>query len=138
MSERTMRDWCPRARRIGPALLHGFRLEFRRRSIRWQAGVADIVEAPGAHVWGVVWEVGHADAAALDEKEGAGWAYRRRRVEVDLGRPGGDRVRAVAYEVIEKEPEEVAPRPDYLALLVQAAREARLPDAWVESLEARG
>jgi cation transport regulator ChaC len=136
MSARTMAERAPRASLLGRARLDGFRLEFLRRSIRWQAGVADIVEADGEEVWGVLWEIADSDGALLDEKEGAGWAYRRRKVEVSL--EDGRQVGAVAYEVISKEPAEVPPRPDYVALLVEAAREAGLPPSWVAALEARG
>jgi len=124
--------FTPGARLVGSARLPGFRLELRRRSVRWGGGAADIVERAGEEVWGVLYEL--TDLQALDDKEGAGFAYRRREVEVELG--GEPRV-ALAYEVIEKEPEEVAPTPEYAALLLRAARERDLPPAWIQELERR-
>jgi gamma-glutamylcyclotransferase (GGCT)/AIG2-like uncharacterized protein YtfP len=124
MASSEMEAWCPRHRYLGPARLDGFRLELRRRSIRWGGGAADIVLAPGESVWGVLYEVADEELDRLDEKEGEGFAYRRRAVEVEYD---GGRRAAVAYEVIHKEPEQVEPTPEYLDLLRAAARERGLP-----------
>jgi gamma-glutamylcyclotransferase len=133
MSAEEMASFAPDARLVGTARLPGFRLELRRRSIRWGGGTADIVESPGGgEVWGVLYEL--PDTGLLDRKEGAGFAYRRREVEVDLD---GEPMLALAYEVIAKEPQEVRPAPDYAALLVRAARERGLPSDWVRELEQR-
>ena len=125
MASSEMEAWCPEHRFLGPARLDGFRVEFRRRSIRWGGGAADIVPAPGESVWGVLYEVADGELDRLDEKEGEGFAYRRRPVEVEHD---GERLRAVAYEVIDKEPEQVAPTPEYLDLLREAAHERGLPE----------
>jgi gamma-glutamylcyclotransferase len=134
MAEREMWEFAPGARFAGLARLSGFALELRRRSIRWGGGAADIVERPGDEVWGVLYELPDGDLAELDDKEGAGWAYRRREVEVET--EGGTRA-AIAYEVIEKEPEQVAATPEYAELLLRAARERELPADYVTALEGR-
>ncbi len=118
----------PGARFVGPGRLHGYRLALTRRSIRWQAGVLDIVPAAGGEVWGALYELTEDQLAAIDAKEGAGFAYRRIEVELDLGT-------AVAYEVIEKEPEGVPPAPEYRALVLEGARERQLPRHWLRELE---
>jgi gamma-glutamylcyclotransferase len=133
MSPAVMADWCPDHSCLGPARLADHRLAFLRRSIRWQAGAADVVPAPGEEVWGVLYELGPAGLDLLDEKEGGGWAYLRREVEVEL--PDGSRRAAVTYVVAEKEPREVPPRADYVALLVDAARQRGLPGHYVKALE---
>jgi gamma-glutamylcyclotransferase len=123
-----------RHRFLGPARLEGFRLELRRRSIRWGGGAADIVPARGECVWGALYELADDALAGLDAKEGAGYAYRRVQVDVALGdepRP------AVAYEVARKEPAEVPPTPEYVRLLIAGARERGLPAAYIRWLEAR-
>lgn len=112
-----------------PARLDGYRLGLTRRSIRWQAGVLDIVAADGRSVWGALYELGEADLERLDAKEGAGFAYRRIEVQLD----GGDR--AIAYEVIDKEPEPVPCAPEYRSLVLEGARERQLPVAWLRELE---
>jgi gamma-glutamylcyclotransferase (GGCT)/AIG2-like uncharacterized protein YtfP len=134
MAGAEMGEWCPTARFVGTARLDGFRLELRRRSIRWGGGAADIVAAHRGEVWGALYEVPDGELDRLDAKEGAGFAYRRRDVEVEAG---GRRLAAQAYAVIDKEPEEVPPTPEYAALLVDAARERRLPEPWVERLRER-
>ena len=48
---------------------------------------------------------------------------------------GGLSFAAFAYEVIDKEPAEVAPRADYLELLVTGAREHGLPEDYIAELE---
>jgi gamma-glutamylcyclotransferase len=131
MASAEMQAWCPAHRFVGPARLDGFRVELRRRSIRWGGGAADIVPAAGESVWGVLYEVAEEELDRLDEKEGAGFAYRRRAVEVE--REGGPRA-AVAYEVVDKEPSEVPCSREYAELVLAGARERGLPGEWVREL----
>jgi gamma-glutamylcyclotransferase (GGCT)/AIG2-like uncharacterized protein YtfP len=131
MSSAELAAWCPSHRVLGPAELPDHRLAFLRRSIRWGAGVVDLVPALGRSVWGVVYEL-PLGLGELDTKEGAGWAYRRREVDVRLD---DSTIGAVAYEVLEKEPAEVPPRADYVQLLVTGAREHGLPDSYIAELE---
>jgi len=71
MAPTVMARLCPGHRYLGVARLDGYRLAFTRRSVRTGSGVADIVGAPGSTVWGVVYEIGEEDLAALDRKERA-------------------------------------------------------------------
>jgi gamma-glutamylcyclotransferase (GGCT)/AIG2-like uncharacterized protein YtfP len=128
-----MEAWCPGYRFLGAARLPDHRLELRRRSIRWGGGAVDIVPAPRDSVWGALYEVPDEALERLDGKEGAGFAYGRLEVEVLLD--ADEPTAAIAYEVIEKEPEEVPATPEYAALLVAGARERGLPEAWIERLE---
>ena len=134
MAASEMEAFCPRHEFLGPARLDGFRLELRRRSRRWGGGAADIVAAPGEAAWGALYEVDGSELDRLDAKEGAGLAYRRRAVEVRLG---GEARAAAAYEVTEKEPQEVRPTPEYAQLLLAGARERGLPAAYVATLGER-
>ena len=131
MASSQLAAWGTDHRALGPAELPDHRVAFLRRSIRWQAGAADIVHAPGESVWGVLWELPFGPGE-LDAKEAAGDAYRRRPVAV---RAGGATVTAMAYEVIEKEPLEVPPRREYLDLMLAGAREHGLPEIWVRRIE---
>ena len=131
MSSAELRAWCPSHRVLGPAELPGHRLAYLRRSIRWAAGVVDIVPASGRSVWGVLYDL-PLGPGELDAKEGAGFAYRRREVDVLHGESS---FAAFAYEVIDKEPAEVPPRPEYLRLLVTGAREHGLPEHYIAELE---
>jgi gamma-glutamylcyclotransferase len=125
-----MDAWCPEARFAGVARLPDHRLALNRRSIRWGGGAVDIVPAPGDEVWGVLYEVPDGTLDLLDAKEGEGWAYRRvaLRVEAEDGRP----LATEAYEVIDKEPREVPATPEYVAMLLRAARERGLPGDYVD------
>jgi gamma-glutamylcyclotransferase (GGCT)/AIG2-like uncharacterized protein YtfP len=126
--------WCPEHRFLGAARLDGYRLELRRRSIRWGGGAADVVPAEGEAVWGALYELPVEALGSLDEKEGEGFAYRRREVEVLLA--GAPR-RALAYQVIDKEPREVPCVSEYRELLLAGARERQLPGAYVADLASR-
>ena len=64
--------------------------------------MADVVAAPGERVWGAAYDAPEAALTALDRKEGAGFAYRRRD---GRGRAATAELRpAVTYEVIDKDP----------------------------------
>jgi gamma-glutamylcyclotransferase (GGCT)/AIG2-like uncharacterized protein YtfP len=126
-----MQAWCPEARFVGVARLPDHRLALCRRSIRWGGGALDIVAAGGDEVWGALYAVPDGALHGLDVKEGQGWAYRLVEVEVERD---GRRIPAAAYEVIDKEPEEVPATPEYAALIMGAARERGLPKAYVKRL----
>ncbi len=135
MAEEVISAWVPEHRFVGPARLDGFRLLFLRRSIRWKAGAADVVPDEGATTWGALYEVSEEDLEALDAKEyTANTGYQRRAVEVET--LDGERHAAVTYEVVEKEPRELAPKPEYIDLLIQGATERGLPADWIEVLQA--
>jgi gamma-glutamylcyclotransferase (GGCT)/AIG2-like uncharacterized protein YtfP len=117
---------------VGPALLPDHRLELNRRSIRWGGGVVDVVPAPGERVWGALYEVDEAVMESLDRKEGAGLAYRRIEVEVELD---GTPRTAIAYAVIDKEADVPPATPAYADLVLRGARERGLPDDWLAVLD---
>jgi gamma-glutamylcyclotransferase len=133
MASHVMAGWCAEHRFVGPARLDGFRLLFLRRSVRWKAGAADVVPDDGAATWGALYEVSAADLDALDRKEFATQGgYQRREVQVVCD---GDRHRAVTYEVVEKAPHELAPKQEYVDLLIRGAQERGLPPEWIDVLK---
>ena len=121
-----MADWCASHRFVAPARLDGFRLLFLRRSVRWQAGAADVVEDDGAATWGALYEVSAADLDALDAKEYAARAATREEPSRWRPRTGSDD-KAITYEVVTKEPRELKPKPEYVELLIRGAQERGLP-----------
>jgi gamma-glutamylcyclotransferase len=134
MAGDVMADWCAEHRFVGPARLDGFRLLFLRRSVRWKAGAADVVEDEGAATWGALYEVSTTDLDALDAKEyAAHGGYQRRTVEVET--QDGDRHKAITYEVMTKEPRELKPKPEYVELLIRGAKERGLPTEWLDVLK---
>jgi gamma-glutamylcyclotransferase (GGCT)/AIG2-like uncharacterized protein YtfP len=136
MSQAVMDATCPRHRLLGRGRLPGHRLAFTRRSVRTGTGVADVLADPGSEVWGVLYELADADLDALDEKEGAGWAYARAQVRV-YGEDGSPHD-ALAYVVIEKAPEEVPPSAAYAEGLIAAGRERGLPQEYLAGLRRAG
>jgi gamma-glutamylcyclotransferase (GGCT)/AIG2-like uncharacterized protein YtfP len=136
MSAATMQRLCPGHRYLGAAELPGHRLAFTRRSVRTGTGVADILAADGHSVWGSLYELDDPHLAALDEKEGIGWAYERIGVRVRVAGDGGER-EAIAYAVIDPEQSEVEPSGEYLAGLVAAAQERGLPSSYLTELIGR-
>ena len=123
----TAATWPPSRSRpapssLGPALLPGHRLALTRRSIRWGGGVVDVVPATGEQVWGVVYEAPEPAIVELDRKEGAGFAYRRRHVEVELA---GEAREAMTYEVIDKETDVPPATPEYTSAGARRGPRAR-------------
>jgi gamma-glutamylcyclotransferase (GGCT)/AIG2-like uncharacterized protein YtfP len=126
---------CPGHRFVGHAELRDYRLAFTRRSLRTGTGVADVLPAPGESAWGALYELDEAHLAALDEKEGNGWAYERKAVRV-FDRDGHSAGEPFAYVVIRPEPEQVPPSAEYLQALLDGARERGLPEAYAAVLAA--
>jgi gamma-glutamylcyclotransferase len=125
---------CARHRYLGVAHLADHRLAFTRRSMQTQTGVADIVQAAGEMVWGVLYRIDGNELSAIDRKEGYDWAYTRVMLPVRL--EGGPERAAVTYTVRSKEPTEIPPSRQYLGLVIAAARERGLPGEYIEQIEA--
>jgi gamma-glutamylcyclotransferase len=125
---------CPRHSYLGVALLANHRLAFTRRSVKTQAGVADIVQAAGEMVWGVLYRIDDGELTAIDRKEGYDWAYTRVTLPVRL-EDGPERT-AVTYTVRSKEPAQVPPSRPYLDLVITAAHERGLPGPYIRQIAA--
>ncbi len=70
MDPTQMRERCVRSRARGAGFLSGYRLHFPRWSPRRKHAVASIEAFPGAHVWGVVYDMTPEDWACLHPFEG--------------------------------------------------------------------
>jgi gamma-glutamylcyclotransferase (GGCT)/AIG2-like uncharacterized protein YtfP len=124
MSAALMRRRCPGARLEGHACLPGYRFVIVR------SGYASVVPAPGSSVHGLLWRVTPRDVAALNAYENLdGGLYRavtmavvsHRRRRAALVYIGCDRVRG-------------RPRPGYLDIVTQAARDAGFPPRYLGCL----
>jgi gamma-glutamylcyclotransferase (GGCT)/AIG2-like uncharacterized protein YtfP len=125
MSVALMGRRCPGAVPIGPAWLDGWRF------IVMRGGYASIVPDPGDVVHGVLWRITPRDLAALNAFENIdGGLYVRRVLPV---RHAARRASALVY--LSRDCHEGRPRPGYQAIVVAAARQWRLPDAYVSALE---
>ena len=125
--------------KVSNAYLSGYRLGFTRRSTKWNAGVADIVETKGERVWGVVFRPNEDQWAALDEKEGVRFkAYKRQEVSVqyDKETPGKDPLHAcTTYVVVKKEGSLQVPDPEYFKIIESGGKEHGLPQEYFDHLK---
>jgi cation transport regulator ChaC len=134
MDVEEVRSSCPGAElRCTPARLDGYEFDFRRLSQRRQGGASDIVRRANANLFGCVWEIPVAERAALDRREGVPNAYRPLTVTLSTAR---GHIRAFTYTAANKAPDPVPPTAEYAQLILNAARERRLPLDYRARLEA--
>jgi len=125
MSRALMGGRCPGAVALGVATLAGWRFVIN------PDGVGSIAPHPGALLRGVLWRVTLRDLVALNAYEGVDTAlYLRRVLPVRLG---ARRVPALVY--IARRRGEGRPRPGYINMVVEAAREWRLPQPYIDTLK---
>lgn len=115
------------------ARLDGYRLRFavaggRRPGI---SAPADIVEAPGHSVHGVLYRLPLRKFARLDASEGYQYEY----LWTEVVDENGDRIPAVTFKVARDDVPEGRPSSAYMRLLREAARQRGLPSDYVEFLD---
>ena len=99
--------------------------------------MADVVEAPGAEVWGAVWAIPLAERAALDRQEGLHLdPPHYRRIEVTVTTPDGAALDCLAYQVATREAAHIAPSAAYLGTMLRGAAEVGLPTSYVAGMRA--
>jgi gamma-glutamylcyclotransferase (GGCT)/AIG2-like uncharacterized protein YtfP len=128
MSRRRLASRIAGTRSLGRARVDGWRLRFDKPG-RDGTGKANLVEEPAAHAWGVIYELPATEWAVLDRFEPG---YRRQALRVAIDARS---VEAQAYLFttrIGAPPS--APNPEYLAHLLEGAREHELPVAHVERI----
>jgi gamma-glutamylcyclotransferase (GGCT)/AIG2-like uncharacterized protein YtfP len=124
MSRAAMRQRCPGAREIGPAVLEAHRFAIIRD------GYASVLPSPAATVHGLLWRLDPRGLAALNAYESLdSGLYRAVTLPV---RSGERRVAALVY--IARSRALGAPRPGYLEDVIAAARELKFPPAYVDML----
>jgi hypothetical protein len=125
MSRALMAMRCPGAVALGTAKLPGWRFVITTEC------VGSIARHPGAVVRGVLWRLGPGDIAAINAYENldAG-LYVRRVLPVQKE---GRNIPALVY--IARRRGRGTPRPGYIHLVVEAAREWNLPGGYIRSLQ---
>lgn len=140
MDPHQMRRRCPSSRFVSIARLAEHRLAFTRRSPRRRCGVAGVVAADGAEVWGVVYRLRKTrDIHRLDAAEGyrphaaRGNRYTRDTRMVDAE---GDDSRPMAAEIYLAAPTRfvLPPSLTYVAHMLRGARHWGLPQDYVNQL----
>ena len=132
MSSRRLKARVPSATVIGPGALDGHRLAFHKVSTKDGSAKCDIVESGPDHVLGVLFEIDAAEKSTLDRLEGLGSGYEEKTVDIML-RSGACK-RAFAYSATNID-DSLKPYSWYKRHVLEGAREARLPSAYVELLE---
>jgi len=124
MSRTLMRSRCRDAQPLGIATLPGWRFVINRE------GFGSIAPVPGAYVLGVLWRLSTRDIVAINAYESiASGLYVRRRIAVRID---GKQASALIY--ITRQGGKGRPRPSYIDLVVQAARDWELPERYIQSL----
>ncbi len=137
MSRLLMVSRCPGARALGIARLSGWRFVINPE------GFGSLAPRAGGRVLGVVWRLTARDLAAVNAYESvASGLYRRRQLQVRWMRcdanaivgakPRQSTTTALVY--IASRQGEGIPRPGYIAMVVEAARDWELPDSYIRSL----
>jgi AIG2-like family len=125
MSRALMQARCPGATALGVATLAGWRFVIN------PDGVGSIAPYPGALLRGVLWRVTLRDLVALNAYESVDTElYLRRFLPVRFGAR-----RAAALVYIARRQGEGTARPGYISMVVEAAREWRLPEPYIDRLK---
>src|SRR5262249_33927702 len=125
MSRAAMSVRCPGARALGLASVGGWRF------IIGADGYASIVPSAGRVVYGVMWKLTVRALPALSEYENVTVNFSSRRtLRVSCQ---GRQVSALVY--IARRPAEGIPRPGYVQLVVEAARDWQLPQPYIRDLQ---
>jgi gamma-glutamylcyclotransferase len=121
MWDAQMASRCPESRKIGRACLRNYRWIITSR------GYANVVEAPGEEVEGVLFLISEKDEASLDGFEGVATGFYRK---VDLPVScGGDEVMALVY--IDPTTSEGKPKEEYIHRINAGLVDAELSAAYV-------
>jgi cation transport regulator ChaC len=124
MSRALMGARCRDAQALGTATLVGWRFVIN------PDGFGSIARRRGGRVHGVLWRVTARDLAAVNAYESvSSGLYLRRWMPV---RSGAREASALVY--IARRRGEGSPRPGYIALVVDAARDWQLPEPYIRSL----
>jgi hypothetical protein len=124
MSRPLMQARCRDAQALGMASLAGWRFVIN------PDGFGSLALQSGGRVHGVLWRLTARDLAAINAYEGVdSGLYLRRMLPVCYG---SRQARALVY--IARRGGEGTPRPGYMAVVVEAARDWRLPESYIRSL----
>ncbi len=121
---------CPHSPLRGTGWLVDWRLTFAGEDHGWDGALATVVEAPGHHVFVVLYEVARDDESRLDEWESG--LYRKIRVRVHTLE--GEQL---AWLYVLDAYEGGLPSASYIGVLSEAAQAAGAPDDYVHELRTR-
>ncbi len=151
---------CPNVIKIEIGLISNYRIDFTRKSITRNCGVADILESQDDVVWGIIYNITDEDFISLDRFEGYPKYYKKKIIkcsqfvnpnpfefvpeesiekyyeELYKNPFNFKEIDAIIYEVIDKSSITIQPSIEYLNLLQGAAEENFFPMKYQEKLNA--
>lgn len=142
MNETELRCRCPNARLAFVGMLPDRELCFPRHSAKRAGGVAGLKHRIGAVAWGVVWSISDQEIRTLDLAEGyrpnrdsSINCYNRRTATVSRE---GDTLQPVLVDFYDATPSSIRTPPSvaYLRLILDGAKQNRLPPTYISWLEA--
>jgi len=124
---------CPHSPQRGTGWLEGWRLTFGGEDIGWDGALATVVEAPGARVFVVLYDLSEGDEKELDKWDGVSLGYYRR-VKVRVETLEGD---TLAWLYVLNAWEGGLPSARSIGILADAAEQAGAPADYVSAMRAR-
>jgi gamma-glutamylcyclotransferase (GGCT)/AIG2-like uncharacterized protein YtfP len=120
-----MKNRCPSAKLLGKAKLEGYKFFITKR------GVASIRKGEDFTVWGVLFEIGKECEESLDRYEGFPTSYRKKNIKVATD----NRKDIEAFAYIANEEEEGTFGNKYLEIILEGAKENKLPKSYINFLK---
>lgn len=127
-----MQRRCPSAEFVSTACLPDYQFGITRHSRLRDCGTANVFPAPGAQVWGVVYDVSDTDLVIMDGFEDG---YRRKFLSINPASNGHKPVTALVY-IAEIETNVPPPNAEYKRVMIEGAKHWQLPPAYLAVLEA--
>ena len=116
---------CPSASIVGVGCLHRYAFQINSR------GVATVIPDVTKQVYGLLWDIPPQEMRTLDRYEGVKVGlYQRATVTIELS--SEQQVEALTY--IATDQAVGSPRPSYMESIVAAAKQYRLPPAYIREL----
>lgn len=132
MSREQLRKRCPSAVEIGIGHVSGYTLVFNRKGTYRNGGVASIEcsNDPEDSVFGVIWRLNNVDFDGLDSIEDP-TAYERKSLRIRA--QNGETFECQVYIAFPQDAY-IIPDPDYLNLMLEAAKEVGLPKEYITKI----
>jgi len=139
LSWKQMKERVPSVSFYGIAKLENHRLDFTRKSIKRNCGVADIVEDNNYDVWGAIFRFDEQNLGKLDRCEGyfprrAKNTYKRIGKMVFLEGKQEKPMTVYTYEVVNRKFGKYFPNEHYKNLILEGAKYWQLPEQYIKFL----
>ena len=131
MNPEKMYGDTPEAKLIGPARVHGYRLEFNVQSRTWGGGAANAVPDHGGTLWGILWEVSDDDLRRFDSFRGEDVGQHG---VLDVVAQGPDGPKTARTFLVDSHAGYVRPSDRYLDMLRAVAEAQGLPREALEEI----